>query len=194
MEQLNLDMNKRYSYADYLTWFDDVRRELYNGFIHLLSPSPNLKHQIIAGNLHLIIGNYLNKKQCKVFFAPSDVRFPKNNNKEDKQIFTVVQPDIYIVCDLEKLDEKDCIGAPDLIIEVITPKYGKRDVKDKFKIYEENGVREYWIVHPNDETVIVFLLDETGKFAHSCMYAGNDKIPVAILGGNLEVDLTEVFE
>ena len=192
METVQIDINKRYSYAEYLTWFDNVRRELIDGFIKLMTPVPTRKHQLVSYKIVRLLGNFIEKKPCQIYYSPFDVRFPQNKN--DKEIFTVVQPDIYIVCDLEKLDEKDCIGAPDLIIEVITPKYGKRDVKDKFKIYEENGVREYWIVHPNDETVIVFLLDETGKFAHSGMYAGNDKIPVAIFDGNLDVDLTEVFE
>lgn len=195
MKTLDLDLSKRYSYADYLTWIDDVRRELHDGFIQLFSPSTNLKHQTISGNLFLFFKNYLNKKQCKVLYAPSDVRLYKNkNNLQDKHIFTVVQPDIYVVCDLEKLDEKGCLGAPDLIIEIISPKNSKRDVKDKFKIYEEYGVREYWIVHPNDETVIVFLVDNNGKFQQAGMYAGDDKIPVSIFNNDLEVDLTQVFE
>jgi Uma2 family endonuclease len=97
------------------------------------------------------------------------------------------------VCDLSKLDDRGCIGAPDLIIEIISPKNPKRDLKDKFEIYQEHGVREYWIVNPNDENVNVFVLGEDGKFHLTGMYAEDDKIPVHIFNGDLKVDLREVF-
>ncbi len=194
MDTLNLDLSKRYSYADYITWMDDVRRELFDGFIKLMTPSPSAKHQEISFNLSRLFGNYLFKKHCKGFAAPSDVRFPKNkDSKSDKQVYTVLQPDLYIVCDLSKIDTRGCFGAPDLIIEIVSAKNSKLDVKDKFAIYEENGVREYWIVSPNDETVNVFVLDENGKFQFKGLYAGDDKIPVNIFNGDLEIDLTEVF-
>jgi len=194
MNALNLDLNKRYTYADYLTWTDDVRRELYDGFIKLMSPAPSRKHQKISTNLTRIIGNFLVHKKCEVYHAPSDVRFPKNNDlKSDKQVYTVLQPDLYIVCDLSKLDDRGCLGAPDLVIEIISAKNSKRDIKDKFEIYQEHGVREYWIVNPNDENVTVFVLDDKGKFQFVGIYAEDDKIPVNIFTGDLKVDLTEVF-
>jgi len=194
MNALNLDLNKRYTYADYLTWMDDVRRELYDGFIKLMSPTPSRKHQKISTNLTRIIGNFLVHKKCEVYHAPSDVRFPKNNDsKSDKQVYTVLQPDLYIVCDLSKLDDRGCLGAPDLVIEIISAKNSKRDIKDKFEIYQEHGVREYWIVNPNDENVTVFVLDEKGKFQFVGIYAEDDKIPVNIFTGDLKVDLTKVF-
>jgi len=195
METLNLDLNKRYSYADYLTWADNVRRELFEGFIKLMSPSPSNKHQYVSNNINGFIWNYLRKKQCRIYQAPSDVRLPKEiKNKDDRQTFTVVQPDIYVVCDLSKLDDRGCCGAPDLIIEIVSPKNSKRDVKDKFKIYEENGVREYWIVNPNDENVNVFTLNENGIYQLVGIYSNEDKIPVNIFNGDLEIDLSEVFE
>lgn len=194
MNALNLDLNKRYTYADYLTWMDDVRRELYDGFIKLMSPAPSRKHQKISTNLTRIIGNFLVHKKCEVYHAPSDVRFPKNNDsKSDKQVYTVLQPDLYIVCDLSKLDDRGCLGAPDLVIEIISAKNSKRDIKDKFEIYQEHGVREYWIVNPNDENVTVFVLDDKGKFQFVGIYAEDDKIPVNIFTGDLKVDLTKVF-
>jgi len=188
MKTLNLDIHKRYTYNDYVTWFDDVRRELFDGFIKLMSPSPTLKHQIISGNLYRNFSVYLQGKRCKVLYAPSDVRFIE---KDTNEIYTVTQPDIYIVCDLTKLDAQGCLGSPDLIIEIISPKNAKRDVKDKFDLYEKYGVREYWIVNPNDENISVFLLDESGKYR---IYAGDDAIPVNIFDGALSIDLTEVFE
>ncbi len=193
--ELQLDLNKRYSYADYLTWFDDKRRELIDGFIKMMTPAPSIKHQTLSFNLSRLFGNYLHKKKCKAFYAPSDVRFPNEENKyDDNRTFTVVQPDIYVVCDLSKLDDKGCNGAPDMIIEIVSPKNSKRDVKEKFELYEKYGVREYWIVNPNDENVTVFVLDENNKYKFVSMYAGDDKIPVNIFNGDLLIDLTEVFE
>ncbi|MCF8372369.1 MAG: Uma2 family endonuclease [Bacteroidales bacterium] len=194
MEPLKLDINKRYTYADYLTWMDDVRRELYNGFIKLMSPAPSRIHQRISVKLTRIWDVFLESKNCEVYHAPSDVRFPKNKkDKDDKTIYTVLQPDIYVVCDLTKLDDKGCLGAPDFIIEIVSPKNSKRDLKDKFDIYQEHGVREYWIVNPNDENVTVFDLNENGKYQFRGMYSEDDKIPVEIFKGDLKIDLMEVF-
>ncbi len=195
METLNLDMNKRYTYADYLTWMDDVRRELYDGFIRLMTPAPSMRHQEISFNLSGILRYYLKDKKCKGFAAPCDVRFSKSKRQKDnKQIFTVLQPDLFVVCDLTKIEDNSCLGAPDFVIEIVSAKNSKRDIHDKFEIYQEYGVREYWIVFPNDENVSVFVLDEDGKFQFKGMFAGDDKIPVHIFNGDLEVDLTEVFE
>jgi Uma2 family endonuclease len=194
MDTLNLDLSKRYTYADYLTWLDDKRRELFNGFVKMMTPAPSRIHQRISANLVRVWGNCLFNKKCEVYHAPSDVRLPKNNkNKTNKAICTVVQPDLYVVCDLSKLDNQGCLGAPDLIIEIVSPKNSKRDIKDKFEIYQEHGVREYWIVNPNDENVNVFILDEKGKYQFVGMYAGDDKIPVNIFNGDLAIDLMEVF-
>jgi Uma2 family endonuclease len=195
METLNPDLNKRYTYADYLTWIDDVRRELYDGVIKLMTPAPSRKHQRISTKLTRILDVFLDNKSCEVYHAPSDVRLPKDKkNTTDKTIYTVVQPDLYVVCDLSKLDDRGCIGAPDLIIEIISADYQKRDIKDKFDIYQEHGVREYWIVNPNDENVSVFVLDEKGKFQFNGMYAGDNRIPVHIFNGDLKIDLLDVFK
>jgi len=118
METLNLDLNKRYTYADYITWLDDKRRELIDGFVSLMTPAPALKHQAISGKLYLSFGNYLIRKNCKIFHAPFDVRLPNNDDKDDDKVYTVVQPDITVICDKQKLDKRGCIGAPDLIVEI----------------------------------------------------------------------------
>ncbi|MDD4177899.1 MAG: Uma2 family endonuclease [Bacteroidales bacterium] len=193
MTMLSLDTTKRYTYADYLTWMDDMRREIYDGFVKLMTPAPNLKHQEISFNLTGIFRNYLLKNKCKGFAAPSDVRLPKNKNNSDETIYTVLQPDLYVVCDLTKLDDRGCLGAPDLVIEITSPKTARRDLKDKYQIYEQHGVREYWIVNPSDENVLTFVLDANGKFQLAGLYAGDDKIPVHIFDGDLQIDLTEVF-
>jgi Uma2 family endonuclease len=194
MDPLNLDLNKRYSYADYLTWMDDARRELHDGFVKLMTPAPSSKHQAISFNLTRLFGNFIFKKQCRGFAAPSDVRFPINkDSKSDKQVYTVLQPDLCVVCDLTKIDERGCLGAPDLVIEIISPINPERDTKDKFEIYQQNGVREYWILNPDDENVTVFVLNDKSKFQFVGMYAGDGRIPVNIFNGDLQIDLTEVF-
>ena len=140
-----------------------------------------------------IWGVYLENKNCEVYHAPSDVRFPSGDSNENSAIYTVLQPDLYVVCDLSKMDDQGCVGAPDFIIEILSPKNSKRDVKDKFEIYQEQGVREYWIVNPNDENVNVFVLSPEGKFEFIRIYADDEKVPVNIFDGDLEVDLGEVF-
>jgi len=194
MNTIDLDFSKRYSYADYLTWMDEVRRELYDGIVKLLTPAPSRRHQKISVQFVRIFGNYLHHKHCEIYHAPSDVRFPKNKKSQaDQDIYTVVQPDLYIVCDLSKLDDRGCLGAPDLIIEIISGKNAKRDIRDKFNIYEQHGVKEYWIVNPNDENVNVFVLDDEGKYQFRGIFAGDEKIPVSIFNGELEIDLSDVF-
>jgi Uma2 family endonuclease len=193
METLNLDLKKRYSFADYLTWFDDKRRELIDGFINLMTPAPSRIHQKILGDLYFHFKQFLNKKKCEIYIAPFDVRFPSQKDEvSDDKIHTVVQPDICIVCDQSKLDDRGCLGAPDLIVEIISLSTVKKDIDDKFKLYEKNGVREYWIVQPNDETLTAFFL-ENGKYQHKGMFTKGSKVPVMIFDSKLSVDLDDVF-
>ena len=194
METINLDLNKRYTFADYLTWLDDKRRELYNGFIQMMTPAPSLKHQSVSGQIFGQFWVQLRKHSCNVYHAPIDVRFPsKSDETSDELIYNVVQPDIVIICDKSKLDGKGCIGAPDLIVEILSLTSTKRDVEEKFKLYEENGVREYWIIHPNDETATIFLL-ENGKYKLQGIFAKETKVKPTIFDGKITIDLEEVFE
>jgi len=193
METLNLDLTKRYTYADYLTWLDDKRRELINGIVQLMSPAPRRKHQSISSLLNYFIVNYLKNKKCDVYTAPFDVRLPKNGEKGDDKIYTVVQPDISIICDLEKLDDRGCIGAPDLIVEILSPSTAKKDINDKFILYQECGVKEYWIVNPNDENINVFFLDKKGKYQLVGMYAGDMDIKVNIFD-DFKINAKDIFQ
>ena len=113
-----LDLTKQYTYADYLTWQIEDRLELIKGFIHKMSPAPARKHQYIESNLHGIFWHYFRGKPCQVYPAPFDVRIPRKQKSEDKEIITVLQPDICVICDLEKLDDRGCVGAPDLVFEL----------------------------------------------------------------------------
>lgn len=157
-----LDLNKIYSYSDYLLWKFEERVELIKGKIFEMSPAPNLKHQEVSGNLYGEIYTIFKNHPCRFFSAPFDVRLPKKG-KENEEIYTVVQPDLCIVCDDDKLDQRGCIGAPDLVIEILSPGNTKKEMKQKYELYEESGVQEYWVVHPEDEHITIFVLDN-GKY------------------------------
>jgi Uma2 family endonuclease len=192
--ELVIDLKKRYTYADYLTWSDDKMRELIDGFIKIMSPSASLKHQevcgILIGNLYRMIRK--NRGKCKVFPAPFDVRLPKNGEKDDAEIYNVVQPDICVVCDPSKIEKRGCIGAPDMIVEVQSPPTTKYDLGEKFNLYERTGVREYWVVYPDEKYVEVFLLQPDGKYGKGTQYS-KGKVPVHIFEG-YSIDIKKIFK
>ena len=158
LNQLDL-VNGIYSYADYLVWKIKERVELLKGKILEMSvPSPI--HQEISGNLQGALFVFLKNSKCKLYTAPFDVRFPQ---KGESQVYTVVQPDLCVVCDFEKIDSKGCIGAPDLVVEILSPGNSKKEMKSKFALYQEEGVREYWVVDPERELVFVYVA-ENKKF------------------------------
>lgn len=185
-----LDLNKTYSYADYLKWQFDECVELIRGKIVRMSPAPSSYHQTVSLNLSLVLGNYLKRQNCKLFVAPFDVRLIRVEN--DTEVKTVVQPDLCIICDTTKIDERGCLGAPNLIIEILSPATSKKDVRDKFDLYEEAGVKEYWIVSPTDHIVDVFILKDS-KYVFVKKYAENDLVPVNIFD-NFSIDLKDIFE
>jgi Uma2 family endonuclease len=192
---LEIDISKTYSYSEYLKWTIEERLELIKGKIFKMSPAPSLKHQIISSELHLLLGNYLKNKPCKVFAAPFDVRLydKKKSVKKDKDIFTVVQPDLCIICDKSKLDERGCLGAPDLIIEILSPTNTHKEMKEKFEIYEEAGVKEYWIVNYVERNVLIYKMNEEGKYIGLKPFVEEDTITTSLFP-NLEVNLKEVFD
>jgi Uma2 family endonuclease len=185
-----LDLKKTYTYADYLKWQFTERVELIKGKIFKMSPAPGRLHQKTTVKLISRIDRFLEGKKCEVYSAPFDVRFPKDS--DDNKTYTVVQPDLCIICDQSKLDDKGCLGAPDMIIEILSPKTAKNDIKDKFQLYEENGVSEYWIVSPENRVVDVFILKEDQKYHLIGKFADDDKVKVNIFDG-LEINLTEIF-
>ncbi|MDR2680311.1 MAG: Uma2 family endonuclease, partial [Tannerella sp.] len=146
--ELTLNTKKRYTYADYLTWMDDQACELLDGFIRLMSPAPTLTHAKISGEIFFFFRKYIekNKGRCQIFTAPFDVRLPRKPDEvTDDKIYTVVQPDICIVCDESKLDERGCLGAPDMVVEILSLSSQKYDLNEKFNLYEASGVKEYWV-------------------------------------------------
>lgn len=188
----SLDINKTYTYADYLTWQFKQRIELIKGRLFKMSPAPARRHQDISGALHGELYSFLKKKTCKVYSAPFDVRFPKNEKNDEEQTYTVVQPDICVVCDRNKLDRRGCNGAPDIIIEVLSPATTPKDLNEKFHLYEESFVKEYWVVYPGENILEIFINDN-GKYLQSTKYTINDTIQTSILPG-LKIKLDEIFE
>ncbi|GHT60945.1 hypothetical protein FACS189451_01950 [Bacteroidia bacterium] len=189
-----LSKSQLYTYADYLTWIDDRRRELINGIVYDLFSAPTRFHARISMKISSIIDWFIDqqKGKCEVYHAPFDVRLPKNGETADNKIYTVVQPDICVICDPKKLDERGCIGAPDLIVEVQSPSTAKRDLNEKFFLYENAGVKEYWVVYPTEKALTVFLLQENGKYNDGVTYEYKGKVPVSILKG-LKIDLEKLF-
>ena len=194
--ELSIDLHRHYTYADYMTWTDNKMRELLNGFVRLMSPAPTLKHAVVLRRLGTYMVNYIdyNGGDCQVFYAPFDVRFPVSLDKTaDNQIHTVVQPDICVVCDASKLDVRGCLGAPDMVVEIISPSSLQYDLKEKFEIYETGGVKEYWVVSPMDKAINVFTLKDNGKYGKGAVYEWDTQAPVQTLKG-LNISLETLFK
>jgi Uma2 family endonuclease len=193
ISELNLD--KKYTYADYVKWTFDDAVELIKGRIFKMA-APLSNHQDSSTNLNYLFKGHLKGKPCKVYAAPFDVRLPKplSQCKSDKDIETVVQPDICVVCDLSKIDRRGCVGAPDLIIEILSKGTASKDVKDKFEVYEESGVKEYWIVSLTERLVNVFRLNEEGKYVPDHRpYVPSDTIRVGIFS-DFSIVVDDIFE
>ena len=188
-----LDPNGIYTYADYLTWKFDEFVELIKGKVSRPMAGASWRHQHLSKRFEYEIESFLRRSPCQMYHAPFDVRLTRSAGPGDAQVQTVVQPDIFVVCDPGKLDERGCIGAPDWIIEIVSPGNLKHDTITKFGLYEENGVREYWVVFPGEQTVLAYVLDAHGRYEVAGEYAAPGPMPVAVLPG-LAVEWAEVFE
>ncbi|RAI95318.1 Uma2 family endonuclease [Algoriphagus yeomjeoni] len=181
-----------YSYADYLSWEIDEMVELIKGKVfRSAAAAPRRKHQKIVLRLGSELLNFLEKKSCEVFIAPFDVRLPVKSRKNE-DIFTVVQPEVCVVCDRSKLDEAGCVGAPDLIVEVLSPGNNKKELQNKYEVYEESGVSEYWIISPYEETLMINSLTD-GKYVATRLFTRGDIVKSKCVSG-FELDLEEFFE
>ncbi|WP_426490456.1 Uma2 family endonuclease [Hymenobacter sp. 102] len=187
-----LDLTKTYTYADYLTWRLEGAVELIRGKVRRTSPAPRVRHQQVSFRLNTLIGATLRGKTCQGSAAPFDVRLLKASPNGDAQITTVVQPDLWVVCDPAKLDEFGCVGAPDWIIEILSPGNTAHDSKTKFDLYEENGVLEYWMVNYGLKNVVVYTL-QNDRYELQGEFYQPGPIPVATLPG-VELEWAEVFE
>ena len=186
IDQLDL-VNGIYTYADYLMWKIKDRVEILKGKIFKMSPAPAISHQSISFNLSGLLFMYFYNKPCKVFASPFDVVLKNKEGKED----TVVQPDLCIVCDPEKLaNGKRCQGAPDLIIEILSPGNSKKEIRNKYELYQEAGVREYWLVHPQDEYVIINVLENN---QYRALPPFVDKEVTSVIFPDLSLQTEDIF-
>lgn len=185
----DLDLTKTYTYSDYLLWQFSERVELIKGYILIMSPAPSRNHQTISQNLNWKIYGFFENHSCSVFVAPFDVRLPIKSAKKNT---TVVQPDLCIICDENKLDDKGCNGAPDLIVEILSPKNSKHDVDTKFNLYQESGVQEYWIVEPEEHIVLVYTL-KNGEYIGSKPFSEGEIIK-STLFPEMKIAVEDVFK
>ncbi len=191
-ELSQLDFNKKYTYSDYLTWKLKERVELIKGYVFRMSPAPTSEHQKISNKITRPISNFLVNRRCEMYYAPFDVRF---YDLEDpvQAITNVVQPDVCVICDLEKIDFRGCLGAPSLIVEILSPSTSEKDLTYKYELYRDHGVWEYWVVSPSEKTLLIYTLDESREYQPSRLYVRGDVVTSSILEG-FSLDLSEVFE
>lgn len=172
---------EHHTYADYLTWPDDVRYELIDGIAYLMAPAPTLDHQEVVGEVYRQLANALEGLPCRAYVSPVDVRLP-HGNEADADIDTVVQPDVLVVCDRSKTDRRGLRGAPDLVIEVLSPGTASHDHVRKRPVYERAGVSEYWLVHPIDRVLTVYRLAD-GQYGKPEVFYLTGETPVGVLPG-----------
>ena len=186
-----LDPNGSYTYADYLLWQFEERVELLRGRLRQMA-APSRKHQTISMKLTRPLVNAVWGGPCCVFAAPFDVRLTRFSKAQNKEVITVVQPDLCVICDAAKLDDRGCLGAPDLIVEILSPGNSRTEMKDKFEIYQEAGVLEYWIVLPTEKTIQVWKLNDEGFYIGLPPKVEGDILTTPIIA-NLRIDLVDVF-
>ena len=179
----------RYTFADALTWGEDERIEIIDGEAYMMAP-PLRVHQKILRALFMQIANFLDGKQCEVYPAPFAVRLFEENGDRPEDVDTMVEPDITVVCDPDKLDKYGCKGAPDMVIEILSPSTRRHDLAVKYRLYQRAGVREYWIVDPDRKTVQVSKLED-GLYNAADVYTSG-AVPVG-LWEDFSIDLSQVF-
>ncbi|NHE57887.1 Uma2 family endonuclease [Cyclobacterium plantarum] len=178
-----------YTYADYLTWDMEEMVELIKGKVFKkAAAAPKRIHQSLAGTLYTEFHLFLKGKKCQTYIAPFDVRLPVKSKKDDK-ILTVVQPDICVVCDMEKLDDRGCIGAPDLAVEVLSPGNKQLELQSKYEVYEEAGVKEYWLMDPEGQTLLIYRLIQGHYQPTRLMTSGDIAKSLAIVGFELDLEV-----
>ena len=185
-----LPKEKFYTLADALTWDEQDRIELIQGSPVMMAP-PSRVHQKIVSELNRQIGNYLQGKKCEVYPAPFAVRLFEEKDDRPENVDTLVEPDISVICDPSKLDDIGCKGAPDLIMEVLSPSTNRHDKLTKYNLYQRAGVREYWIVDPVSKSVQIFVL-ENGHYAAKDFGSAEEKVRVNVLE-DCEINLSQVF-
>ncbi len=186
-------LDRRYTYGDYRKWPEEERWELIDGVAWNMSPAPGRYHQSISVQLELQIMQFLKGHKCTMYHAPFDVLLPDTPGQDEDDVATVVQPDISVICDKTKLTEKGCTGAPEWLVEILSPYTSRKDMAVKFELYGRHGVQEYWIVDPGNAFVHVYLLDDSGHYPEDpVIYLKEDTVPCTVLEG-LTIELDRVF-
>ena len=185
-------LDRRYTYADYRTWPDDERWELIDGVAWNMSPAPSSRHQGILGELYLQVAPRLKGTLCRVFLAPFDVLLPETDSQREDDIPSVVQPDLTVICNVSRITERGCFGAPDWVVEILSPWTLKKDLDAKFALYERSGIREYWLVDPGNRTVHVYRLEASGRYGDAAIKENDARIPCPV-GSGIVVDAAELF-
>ncbi len=188
-----LDPNGSYTYADYLAWRFTEYVELIKGRILRKMAGPSAEHQEVSSNLHGRIWQHLQNQPCRVYSAPFDVRLTRSTGNGDAQVKTVVQPDLTVLCDLSKRDKRGCVGAPDWLIEIVSPSSLVHDTRTKFELYAENGVAEYWIAFPAEQVIIAYTLDADGRYQVRGNYLEPGPMHSSTLPG-LVIEWADIFE
>jgi Uma2 family endonuclease len=183
--------DRRYTYGDYVTWPEGERWELIEGRAYAMTPAPMVRHQQLLLNLIGLMLPYFGGKPCRLFVAPLDVRLPEEGEGDDT-VETVVQPDLLVVCDPAKVDERGVRGAPDLVVEILSESTAARDLSEKLRLYEKHGVRCYIIADPWGKTLTLRTLEAPGKFGRAELFDGATQAPIRIFEG-LSLDLAQVF-
>jgi len=187
----NLAPGERFTYRHYRTWPDEERWELIEGQAWSMSPAPMRGHQKLSARLFNQVYDYLKGKLCEVYAAPFDILLPEGEESDD-EVDTVVQPDIVVICDKSKLTKRGARGAPDWVIEILSPRTAKKDFETKFHLYERHGVREYWIVDPGAAAIHAWRLGATGRFGEETLYEEEDRAASTALAG-FAIDMKEFF-
>ena len=189
MQRITKKRIKKYNAKEFFEFVKDKeeRYELIDGRIHMMA-SPSMDHHDTGGYIYSELRNYLKGKPCKPFIAPFDVILFKKEKDSDEKSQNVFQPDVFVVCDKDKMSQRGIEGAPDFIAEVVSPSSVTHDYHEKCKLYLKHGVREYWIVNPLNRSVLVYI---NGGELKMYSYAFCDKIPVGIFE-NFEIDFSEL--
>ncbi|QQK75308.1 Uma2 family endonuclease [Salicibibacter cibarius] len=185
------DPKRKFSYRDYATWAEEKRIEIVGGEPYDMTPAPSRKHQYTSKQLFAALNDYLSGDPCEAYYAPFDVRLFAEDRADD-QVFDVVQPDLVVVCDPDKLDDAGCKGSPDVIIEIVSPSSIKMDKKVKRHLYEKAGIKEYWIIDPIHAYIEVYTL-ENEKYGKPLFYSKEDHLKSALFK-DLKIDLEYIFE
>lgn len=190
-DHMPLPKDTKYNYQDLLNWNGPERYELIEG-VPVLLASPSRVHQEILTELVRQIANYLDGKSCRVYPAPFSVRLFASQEDSNDDVTTVVEPDISVICDPGKLDDFGCVGAPDLVLEILSPSTARYDRLEKLRLYQQAGVKEYWIVNPADQSVLVLLLDDSGQYRIHEVYTKDSEAKIHVLN-DCRIYLDRVF-